>query len=91
MPANDAGTGSADISISRSLSWCSCTPGETIASPASPQVVQYIPYDALSAKTPMPNLALPHRDVDVWLITLTLPDDLACEVEAHGLLTPMAS
>ncbi|WP_448545816.1 hypothetical protein [Roseiflexus sp.] len=50
-----------------------------------------IPYDALSAKTPMPNLALPHRDVDVWLITLTLPDDLAREAEAHGLLTPMAS
>ena len=32
-------------------------------------------YDAPSAKTPMPNLPLPHRDVDVWFITLTLPDD----------------
>jgi hypothetical protein len=48
-------------------------------------------YDASFAKTPMPNLPLPYRDVDVWLITPTLPDDLAREVEAHDLLTPMAS
>jgi hypothetical protein len=47
-------------------------------------------YDASFAKTPMPNLPLPYRDVDVWLITPTLPDDLAREVEAHDLLTPMA-